>query len=183
MHDLHDLRDNYRFLASYNRWFNRRLCAAAAGLPQEERTRDRGAFFGSIAGTMNHLLWGDRLWLGRFAAQGVPFAALPAELLRLPPGADHRTVLFEDWTAFTAERDRLDAGIEAWTEEMPADFPQRTLHYTNTVGVARAHPAWQALTHFFNHQAHHRGQVTTLLMQAGVDPGVTDLIARVQQQA
>jgi len=51
------------------------------------------------------------------------------------------------------------------------------IRYSNTKGVQREHPAWQALTHFFNHQTHHRGQVTTLLAQAGVDPGVTDLIA------
>jgi uncharacterized damage-inducible protein DinB len=62
---------------------------------------------------------------------------------------------------------------------MPDDFLTRTMRYSNTKGVQRAHPMWQALTHFFNHQTHHRGQVTTLLMQAGVDVGVTDLIALV----
>ena len=51
------------------------------------------------------------------------------------------------------------------------------MRYVNTKGVAREHPMWQALTHFFNHQAHHRGQVTTLLAQAGIDPGITDAIA------
>jgi uncharacterized damage-inducible protein DinB len=60
---------------------------------------------------------------------------------------------------------------------MADDFLTCAMRYSNTKGVRREHPAWIALTHFFNHQAHHRGQVTTLLMQAGVDPGVTDLIA------
>ena len=60
---------------------------------------------------------------------------------------------------------------------MAADFPVSTMRYANTKGVQREHAAWKALTHFFNHQAHHRGQVTTLLMQAGIDPGVTDLVA------
>ena len=58
-------------------------------------------------------------------------------------------------------------------------FRCRTMRYANSKGVQREHPAWQAMTHFFNHQTHHRGQATTLLMQAGVDPGVTDLIALV----
>ena len=77
----------------------------------------------------------------------------------------------------SSARARLDAAIEAWLAPLPADFPQRSMRYINTKGVQRVHPMWQALTHFFNHQTHHRGQVTTLLMQAGVDVGVTDLIA------
>ncbi|MDR3451439.1 MAG: DinB family protein [Rhodoferax sp.] len=171
--------DNYRFLARYNRWFNERLLAACETLSDEERRRDRGAFFGSIYGTLNHLGWADTMWLGRFAAQGHPFAALPADLLVLPAGARHETVLYEDWAGLRSQRARLDAAIEAWVAEMPDDFLTRTMRYSNTKGVQRAHPTWQAMTHFFNHQTHHRGQVTTLLMQAGVDVGVTDLIALV----
>ena len=73
----------------------------------------------------------------------------------------------------------LDDAIEGWTRDMPADFPLRTMRYSNSKGVQRAHPMWQALSHFFNHQTHHRGQVTTLLSQTGVDVGVTDMIALV----
>jgi uncharacterized damage-inducible protein DinB len=124
-----------RTLAAYNRWMNERLYALCADLPDPERKRDRGAFFRSIHGTLNHLLLADRIWLGRFT--GVPF-----EVASLGP----------------------------------ADF-ERALRYTSVVNPApRSVPFWAALTHFFNHQAHHRGQLTTLLMQAGVDPGVTDLI-------
>lgn len=176
--DMHEaFLDNYRWLARYNRWFNERLYDACEALPEAERRRDRGAFFGSVHGTLNHLVWGDKLWLGRFASQGTTFAALPSELLALPQGAAHATVLHEDWAALRTDRRVLDAAIEAWTLEMPADWPLRTMRYANTKGVAREHPAWQALTHFFNHQTHHRGQATTLLAQAGVDPGMTDAIA------
>ena len=171
--------ENYRFLARYNRWFNERLYDACERLPDEERRRDRGAFFGSIHGSLNHLVWGDRLWLGRFAAQGVAFAALGDDMLALPPGASHGTMLYQDWSGLRTARVRLDDAIEGWTRDMPADYPLRTMRYANTKGVERAHPMWQALTHFFNHQTHHRGQVTTLLSQAGVDVGVTDLIALV----
>ncbi len=173
------LLENYRFLARYNRWFNERLYGACEALPDEERRRERGAFFGSIHGSLNHLVWGDRVWLARFAAQGVAFESLAAEVLALPPGAVHGSVLYQDWAALRGARAALDAAIEGWTDEMPPDFPLRTMRYANTKGVTRAHPMWQALTHFFNHQAHHRGQVTTLLAQAGVDVGVTDLIALV----
>lgn len=171
--------DNYRFLAQYNRWFNQRLYAACRALPDDERKRDRGAFFGSIHATLNHIMWGDRLWLQRFAAQGVRFQSLEGDVLAVPDGAVHGTVLYEDWDELAVQRDRVDAAIEQWVADMPDDFPARTMRYSNTKGIERAHPAWKAMTHFFNHQTHHRGQVTTLLAQAGVDPGTTDLIALV----
>ncbi|MBS0315896.1 MAG: DinB family protein [Proteobacteria bacterium] len=174
---FHD-HDHYRLLARYNRRFNACLYDACEKLSDGERKRDRGAFFGSIHGTLNHLIWGDKVWLARFAAQRAEFAAvLTPELLALPPGAVHATMLHEDWALLRAERGRLDAAIEAWVDDMTPDFPQSLMRYANTRGVQREHPAWIALSHFFNHQTHHRGQVTTLLMQAGVDPGVTDLIA------
>ena len=169
---------NYRVFADYNRWFNAQLYEAAAQLPDSERTRDRGAFFGSIQGTLNHLVWADKLWLQRFAAQDIAFESLPAALLAMPAGARHATVLHERWDDLRADRVRLDEAVCRWIEEMPADFPLRTMRYANMQGVRREHPAWLGVTHFFNHQTHHRGQATTLLMQAGVDPGVTDLVAR-----
>jgi uncharacterized damage-inducible protein DinB len=170
---------NYQFLARYNQWFNERLYAACETLSDEERQRDRGAFFGSIQATLTHLMWADKNWLGRFAHQGQHFAALPAELLALPPGASFATALYDDFHALRCARTELDAAICLWLADMPADFLQSTMRYSNTKGVQRSHPAWQALTHVFNHQTHHRGQVTTLLAQAGVDVGVTDLIALV----
>jgi uncharacterized damage-inducible protein DinB len=128
-------------------------------------------------------VWGDQLWLARFAAQqGSGADALGGGLLDLPPGAVHETVLYPDWQALRTKREQLDAAIEGWLAAMPADFPLRTMRYANTKGVQREHPAWMALTHFFNHQTHHRGQATTLLMQAGIDPGLTDLIALAPSQ-
>ena len=170
--------DNYRFMARYNCWFNERLYAACEQLPDVERRRDRGAFFRSIHGTLNHLIWADQAWLKRFAAHG-DFPSLGGGVLDLPEGAKHGTILYPEWAALRAKRQQLDSAMEEWTREMPSDFPFSTMRYTNTSGVERAHPAWQALTHFFNHQTHHRGQLTTLLSQAGIDPGVTDLIALV----
>lgn len=169
--------DNYRWLARYNRWMNQRLYAACELLSDEERKRQRGAFFGSIHHTLTHLLLADKMWLHRFASQERAFAALPAMTLALPEGADYTSNLHPDWNDLRQTRDALDEVIERWLAEMGPDFLTSTMVYANTKGVQRAHPAWQALTHFFNHQTHHRGQVTTLLTQAGVDVGVTDLVA------
>jgi uncharacterized damage-inducible protein DinB len=153
-----------RTLAAYNRWMNERLYALCAELPDAERKRDRGAFFKSIHGTLNHLLLGDRIWLARFRGEVFPFTSLDQEL-------------YADFAELRAERERTDREIEAWVASLgDADFAG-TLRYTSIVNPApRSHPFWVAATHFFNHQAHHRGQLTTLLTQAGVDPGVTDLI-------
>lgn len=170
-----ELAGNYRFLARYNHWMNARLLDACEQLGDEERKRERGAFFGSIHRTLNHLVVADQVWLRRFAQcatdHGVTLASLNAALLDLPAGCQLDSVLFEDWQALRAKREALDAAIEAWVQEMPEGYPQLTMRYANSKGVQRAHPAWQAMSHFFNHQA------GTLLMQAGVDVGVTDLIA------
>ena len=171
--------DNYRFLARYNRWFNQRLYAACEQLSDEDRKRDRGAFFGSIHHTLTHLVLADRMWLHRFARQETAFEALDAAALALPAGADYTSDLHPDWQDLKRTRESLDLAIEAWLAEMRPAFLRTPMRYANTKGVQREHPAWQALTHFFNHQTHHRGQVTTLLAQAGIDPGVTDLIALV----
>jgi len=153
-----------RALAAYNRWMNERLYALCAPLSDAERKRDRGAFFRSIHGTLNHLLLGDRIWLGRFI--GGPYGARSLD-----------QELYEDFAELSAERVRTDREVDAWVASLtPAHFAG-TLHYTSLVNPApRSYPFWVAVTHFFNHQTHHRGQLTTLLMQAGVDPGVTDLI-------
>ena len=151
-------------LAAYNRWMNERLYALCAELPDEERKRDRGAFFRSIHGTLNHGLLGDRVWLGRFLSR--PFAARSLD-----------QELYADFAELRSERAQTDREIDAWVASLgPADFAG-TLHYTSIVNPApRSLPFWVAVTHFFNHQTHHRGQLTTLAMQAGVDPGVTDLV-------
>lgn len=173
--------ENYRFLARYNRWINQRLYAACDVLGDEERKRERGAFFGSIHRTLNHLVVADQIWLLRFAQcgsdHGVVFDCLNAAVLDLAPGSQLDTVAFDDWLALRGKREQLDGAIEQWAEDMPPDYPQFTMRYSNSKGVPRAHPAWQAMTHFFNHQTHHRAQAGTLLTQAGGDFGVTDLIA------
>ena len=175
--------DNYRFLARYNRWINERLYAACDTLTDEERKRDRGAFFGSIHRTLGHLVVADQVWLKRFAqcgqAHGMPFTALHAGVLDLPEAYTLDMVLFDDWQDLGAKRGQLDAAIEAWAAGLPEAFPLASMRYSNSKGVQREHPAWQAITHFFNHQTHHRGQATTLITQAGVEVGVTDLIALV----
>jgi uncharacterized damage-inducible protein DinB len=153
-----------RAMAAYNRWMNERLYALCAGLSDAERKRDRGAFFRSIHGTLNHLLLADAIWLGRF--RGEPFAVRSLD-----------QELHADFAELRRAREHTDREVEAWAAALTTADLAGTLHYTSFVDPApRSCPFWVAAAHFFNHQTHHRGQLTTLLVQAGVDPGVTDLI-------
>jgi uncharacterized damage-inducible protein DinB len=153
-----------RAMARYNRWMNERLYECCAGIPDAERKRDAGAFFKSIHGTLNHLLLADRVWMGRFA--GPPFT--PRSL------GDE---LYADFTHLRRERAKTDDAIDAWVATLTDEKLRGELRYTSIVNPApRTIPMALAVTHFFNHQTHHRGQLTTLLMQQGVDPGVTDLM-------
>ena len=159
-----DLLLHARRMARYNRWMNEKLYACCAQLTDAQRKEDVGAFFKSIHGTLNHLLVGDRVWMGRFT--GVPFAvrSLAQEL-------------YADFGELRAERARTDGEIVAWSERLRPEDLDGVLAYTSIVNPAPRTEAMDlAVTHFFNHQTHHRGQLTTLLMQRGIDPGVTDLM-------
>lgn len=175
--------DNYRLLARYNQWFNQRLYDACEQLVDEERKRARGAFFGSIHHTLNHVVVGDQVWLKRLRQcawdHGHGSGALNDSVLDLPDDFSLDMMLYPLWADLRAKRLQLDVALQAWLGDLPDAFLNLNMRYANSRGVPREHPAWQAMTHFFNHQTHHRGQVTTLLMQAGVDVGVTDLIALV----
>jgi uncharacterized damage-inducible protein DinB len=152
-----------QLLARYSRWMNERLYATVGAFDESERTRDRGAFFGSMQRTLSHLVWADRAWLARFT--GEPFAD-PAY------GADQ----YADFATLARERAATDTRLLDWTARLDAGWLAGTLEYRSAAdGRLRRLPRWIAVVHVFNHATHHRGQLTTLVSQAGGDPGVTDL--------
>lgn len=152
-------------MARYNRWMNERVYACCGELSDSERKKDRGAFFKSIHATLNHILLGDLIWMGRF--KGEPFTGFT--------GLDDE--LYPDFVELQQARKRTDAEILEFVDALQPSRIAGELHFTTVVNPApRCVPFWFALMHFFNHQTHHRGQVTTLLSQCGIDPGVTDLM-------
>jgi uncharacterized damage-inducible protein DinB len=156
--------DYFDTMARYNRWMNERLYAVCGEIPDAERRRDRGAFFRSIHGTLNHLLLGDRIWLARFRGETFAVESLDQEL-------------YTDFEELRRARRTTDAAIDAWVDSLDESALASTLAFTSVVAPRpRALPLWIAALHFFNHQTHHRGQLTTLLSQCDRDPGVTDLI-------
>jgi uncharacterized damage-inducible protein DinB len=154
----------YAAQARYNRWMNETLYAVAAKLTGEERRRDLGAFFRSVHKTLNHLLLTDRIWMSRFGVLPAPkYSSL----------ADEQ---YDDFDTLRVERVKLDAAIEAWAHTLTPEALAAPITYARSRGEV-THPLWYGVSHLFNHQTHHRGQVTTLLMQLGHDPGLTDMIA------
>ena len=148
--------------ARYNRLANETLYEACAALSDEERLRDLGAFFGSVHGTLNHLLLGDRIWMTRFEGGAHPSTNLGA-------------ILHEDFAELRGARAEMDRRIEAFFARLPDGFETRDVRYVNNSGFATADPLAVILPHFFNHQTHHRAQVHTLLSQLGRHPPVLDL--------
>ncbi len=163
-----NLLDSLRMMAGYNRWMNEKLYGLCAQLSDEARKRDRQAFFRSIHGTLNHLLLTDHGWLARFNGKPWPFESLDQELY----------ARFED---LQRERDRTDQEIELFLTRMTPERLDASFTYENYAGQRFTHPLGPALVHFFNHQTHHRGQVTTLLSQCAIDVGVTDAVAFYRQ--
>lgn len=149
-------------MAEYNHWMNQKLYAICEEIPDAKRKQDLGAFFKSIHGTLNHILVGDRIWLGRFTNQ--PFVVqLDQEL-------------YADFTQLQQAREQTDQQILTWAKQLSSEWLNAPFTYTSVVNpTTYTRPAWILATHFFNHQTHHRGQLTTLLSQLGYNPGVTDL--------
>ncbi|MFI4962001.1 MAG: DinB family protein [Hyphomicrobiales bacterium] len=145
------MKSRYLMFAGYNAWCNRRLHDAAATLGDAAYRADRGAFFKSMHGTLNHLLVGDRIWMRRFTGKGEVPASLDA-------------TLYDDFVALRAARIAEDAGISRYVESLSEDDLGRKIRYRTLSNPADIEQVLSpALDHFFNHQTHHRGQAHALL--------------------
>lgn len=156
--------------ARYNRWMNDNLYARAATLSDEVRKRDAGAFFKSIHGTFTHILLADRVWLGRFKGIAAPDGYMAPGIRSLDQD------LYPDFDELRRERVLTDDELASWASDLTQAKLAAPLAFVRR-GQRIETPLWGAVAHVFNHQTHHRGQITTLLMQQGCDPGVTDLFA------
>lgn len=165
-----------RALARYNRWMNDKLYALVATLGDEARKRDQGAFFGSIHGTLNHILLADRVWLARFEGVTPPQGYMAPGIRALDQE------LYSDFEELRRERAVTDDALSAWVAALTAERLAAPLAYVRR-GQKEESPVWWLVAHVFNHQTHHRGQITTLLSQQGHDPGVTDLFAMLREEA
>jgi uncharacterized damage-inducible protein DinB len=152
-------------MATYNQWANRRLFGAAAKIPDRDYRADRGAFFGSLHGTLNHLLVGDLIWMQRFTGEGEAPAQLDA-------------ILHDDLASLRQARETLDRRIILYAGTLTDAALAGTIRYRSTRSPAELEQELAPLLlHFFNHQTHHRGQAHTLVTEiAGEAPSLDLLI-------
>jgi len=154
-----------RTMAAYNAEMNKRLYDAANRLSEEERRRDRAAFWHSIHGTLGHILWGDSQWMSRFDNWKRPETPIKE--------SDH---FIEDWAELCAARKKGDADISRWAAAVDdAWLGDDLVWFSAAAGREIRAPKRFLVTHFFNHQTHHRGQAHGLLTAAGQQTGDTDL--------
>jgi uncharacterized damage-inducible protein DinB len=152
-------------MARYNRWQNENLYGIADRLSVGERQRERGAFFGSIQKTLNHLLWGDQIWMCRFTDMPKPEGGIPESV-----------ALYADWERLKTERAAFDRKILDWASTVQPDWlAADQTYFSGAIGREVTKPRWVLVTHMFNHQTHHCGQVHCMLTQAGGRPSDTDL--------
>ena len=153
-------------MAKYNRWQNANLYACGDELSDEDRKCERGAFFGSIHATLNHLLWADRIWMHRFAGTEKPSGDIKASVARIL-----------DWPDLKHDRESFDEVILQWAGSLDQGWLDGQLTWSS--GAAQmeiTRPNWILVCHMFNHQTHHRGQVHCMMTQCGLKPRDTDLI-------
>jgi len=155
---------HFRTLAAYNRLANLRLYETCSRLGEAELKAQRSSFFGSIHGTLNHVMVGDRIWLARFAGEEAPSTNLDA-------------ILYETFGDLRAAREREDARIVAYVAGLSEATLAGRFRYRTIVNPADVEqPLAPVLIHLFNHQTHHRGQVHALLTGLGHDAPSLDLI-------
>ena len=152
-------------MARYNRWQNENLYGVADRLPAAERQRERAAFFGSIEKTLSHLLWGDQTWMSRLAGLPIPPVGIPGSVSH-----------YGDWDNLKVQRSRFDGTIIDWADTVDESWlAGEQTYFSGAVNRELTKPRWVLVTHMFNHQTHHRGQVHCMLTQAGGRPSDTDL--------
>lgn len=156
-----------RLMTRYNAWQNNQVLGVFKVMPVEALTQDRGAFFGSILSTLNHLLWGDMLWLNRFD----PTAAAPE------CGGKEALTLYRTATVWGVQRALVDHQMLVWARNVTdADLAADLTWHSDTMNRDFTMPITLCITQFFNHQTHHRGQVHAMLTSAGHEAPVTDLV-------
>jgi uncharacterized damage-inducible protein DinB len=165
------MKNQFAMMAKYNAWANARLYAAARSLPEESYRKNVGVFFGSLHGTLNHLLATDRIWMRRFTGEGDHPAKLNA-------------IMFDDLLSLEAARKAEDSRIIRYVDRLSEEEIRKDLDYSTTKGVPQRNQLRDLLAHLFNHQTHHRGQAHAILTVLGIpEPQPLDLLAMLRDKS
>lgn len=156
--------EQFKIQAQYNQWMNDHFYSLCDSISDEERKHDVGAFFKSIHGTLNHILLGDRLWMSRFQNTNFDIESLDQEL-------------YSDYSELKEQREITDGKISKYVDGLTDDTLSKPITFVSKVKSSEhTYILRDCVLHFFLHQIHHRGQVSTLISQLGIDIGVTDMM-------
>ena len=169
------LKNHVLLMAEYNKSMNEQIYTVADKLSLIQLNENRGSFFGSVFSTLNHIAVGDTIWLKRLSPTLHSHAALDS-VRELQNPESLETIICENLYELKFRRALLDEAFlnlaASITEAELIEF----VSYKNMKGEVFSKNLFSLLMHVFNHQTHHRGQVTTLLSQFGLSYGVTDLV-------
>ncbi|MCX4027522.1 DinB family protein [Endozoicomonas sp. SM1973] len=175
-----DIKGHFILMAAYNLRMNQQVISASKTLSNHELNENRGAFFNSIIGTFNHIFVADLIWLTRFSINFEHYSFLSDSLIEYKTPSLLDEILFHHIRYFSINRKRLDLLIQKWmSEDVKEDDFHRSIQYIDTEGKKCERNFAELLYHLFNHQTHHRGQLTTILNQSGIDAGVTDFLVEI----
>jgi uncharacterized damage-inducible protein DinB len=166
--------DHYRRYARYNAWINQSLLEASLSVSLEAQNQDQNVFFHSLTGSWNQIMVRDLLWLNRLAKI---FPILDDQMDEWPKPTKLNQIIYSNLEALAKPRQQLDELIIQWCDFLRESDCEDRLQYHNSLEELQVRPLPDVLQHLFNHQTHHRGQITALLSQLGVDYGPTDFIA------
>ncbi len=156
--------EQFKIQAQYNKWMNDHFYLLCDSISDKERKRDAGAFFKSIHGTLNHIILGDRLWMSRFQNLKFHIESLDQEL-------------YSDYNELKAQRAITDSEINNYIDGLTEEILSKPITFISKVKQSEhTYILRDCVLHFFQHQIHHRGQVSTLISQLGIDIGVTDMM-------
>ena len=158
------MKRHFQRMAAYNRWANAQLYDAVGKLPPAEIDAPRSGFFPSLLKTLNHILVGDTIWMGRLDGAGSPGVTRLDQILHV------------EFAALREARSATDDRIVAFVDGVDPAWLEADLHYRTTTDAPMTTQVSQVLTHVFNHQTHHRGQAHAMLSSTEVAPPSLDLI-------
>jgi uncharacterized damage-inducible protein DinB len=165
---------NFRMMAIYNQRMNQQLIGVCEQLSPEQLNQETHSFFSTVMCHWNHILFGDLIMLRRLTDNGV--VEVDTLILQKLPIAKSVTDQFvnnlENLKSLRAVLDEVYVNI---TQAFTADCCTHIVKYTTTEGGVIERTVGEFFQHLFNHQTHHRGQLTCVLSQFGLDFGCTDL--------
>ena len=167
--------NQFRLFCEYNHLMNQRIYDSASKMSVSDLNENRGAFFKSVLGTLNHILVGDIIWLQRFASHSSSKQVLSyISSLEKPKSLD--SILHSEFNQLCLEREKIDSIIKRWIYSLSENDLEDSISYKDMQGKEFTKPYSGLISHLFLHQVHHRGQASVLLSQFGLDFGDTDII-------